>query len=958
MASEEDPVTDPPTELPPPPPAMIQDPSAEAGPPESEPRDVPVTSSSDGTRTAAEPEEIVPDKDDQKSAEPATTADPPGPTAESGACPTDSLGTVAKAPEPSKPSEVTISEDLLPEGTTHSSGDSAAPRPTQSQGRSIKETMVFGPSEWDVLHLNPFHIHPGAQIRPVRRKGKKGFDLIRQSILQKTFDVTSLIIVWRDEKQDPAAHPPRYFCVDGMHRIEVVQELVSEKYEDWPPGMFDSETGEIRLQCAVLRETPTRQEVIKCALARNSITSSVVETTYIDTLASIQAAREVVPEFVIGRDPRDIGLRKALLEILKFGVSPQSSERTIRGDILVHTDLLEKGMYALVMELASSYGHEWFSRHAFNAVLQNNGAAFVVSTFKLWLGKQADTELRKLTDFRKSKLFREFCSVVGGYYGSFTNVCKQLHTIRKKGDGCCLEHVDTLQAVREAVVPSVSPTAQPTHDDSVVAKITAIVEARETAAFPPVPRLEGVEISPIPPTPVPAHIPRQRNVPSRKTKHASAPDVPRTPPPSRIGPSPPQTPPIPAPFASDSLMETSDGGRGPSTGPRPTESAMTLRSRDTNKRNVPDDSPESDARQQPRKRAKPTQAAQTAGGEAGAQSENSARSVSSAESLFDDDASKSIEEVTYPSVPPGSAIYRVFRQDQALQWFKTPPIQGTAAENEFLFVFHAVNLAKAGYAVIPDLIREDTFLSRTEVDELFDFSRTAFSTPDGKCCTSAQECAFTKIFNSDEGTEAAQNTPGRYQSNRHSYHQHLETHHEALFKIKLKLDVSVAIIGQNLRIRNCSLPRSGGRLLLSEPGCHAQPPHCDYRVRASSTGSAVSDCSYFMMHSGRDGAKVLAWPASHHTVTKLDWMKRSKTGVTDSGLLTRRNMDRLGTEFFQQQKPTEISIPPYSVYVARGDLVHAGAAHSGPEPNVRCHGHLTSAKDKTLNSVEILPFGI
>jgi hypothetical protein len=70
-----------------------------------------------------------------------------------------------------------------------------------------------------------------------------------------------------------------------MHRIEVLQELITQKHEDWPPVMFDPETGEIRLQCAVLLETPARKEVIKCALERNSITSSVVETTYIDTLA-------------------------------------------------------------------------------------------------------------------------------------------------------------------------------------------------------------------------------------------------------------------------------------------------------------------------------------------------------------------------------------------------------------------------------------------------------------------------------------------------------------------------------------------------------------------------------------------------------------------------------------------------------------------------------------------------
>jgi hypothetical protein len=102
----------------------------------------------------------------------------------------------------------------------------------------------------------------------------------------------------------------------------------------------------------------------------------------------------------------------------------------------------------------------------------------------------------------------------------------------------------------------------------------------------------------------------------------------------------------------------------------------------------------------------------------------------------------------------------VFSPDQALQWFKAPPIQGTQAENEFLFVFHAVNLSKAGYTVIPDLIREDTFLSRTEVDELFDFSRTDFSNPDGKCCANAQECAFTTILNSHEGIDAAQTLLG------------------------------------------------------------------------------------------------------------------------------------------------------------------------------------------------------
>jgi hypothetical protein len=160
-----------------------------------------------------------------------------------------------------------------------------------------------------------------------------------------------------------------------------------------------------------------------------------------------------------------------------------------------------------------------------------------LSTFKLWLGKQADNELRKLADFRKTKLFREFGSVVGFYYSPFSDICKQLHTIRKKGDACCLEHLETLQAVREAVIRSISPSSQPTHDDFVVTRIKYIDEAQITAAMPAVTRLEGVEISPVPPKPVPAQIPRQRSVNSRKTVHAPAPPSPRTPlPPVLLGP--------------------------------------------------------------------------------------------------------------------------------------------------------------------------------------------------------------------------------------------------------------------------------------------------------------------------------------------------------------------------------------------------------------------------------------
>jgi hypothetical protein len=173
MSSEEGSPADIIKELRPSPPALIVEPSAEAGSPAREPRELPVICTSDATPAAADPDEAVPDKPLQTSAQAATTADPPRPTAESGACTTSALGTVERLPDPVKISEVTGSAGILPEGTTHASCDLAAPIPTQSQVRSVKEKMVFGPSEWDVRLLNNFHIHPGAQIRPVHRNGKR-----------------------------------------------------------------------------------------------------------------------------------------------------------------------------------------------------------------------------------------------------------------------------------------------------------------------------------------------------------------------------------------------------------------------------------------------------------------------------------------------------------------------------------------------------------------------------------------------------------------------------------------------------------------------------------------------------------------------------------------------------------------------------------------------------------------
>lgn len=123
---------------------------------------MPVIGTAQGTATDADSDDVVPDKAPQKSVVLAATVDLSGPAAQSSPYTTDVLATVAKLPMPDKPYEDTITEGMLSEGVTHSTGDLAASGPTPSQGRSIKETLVFGPSELDARLLNQFHIHPGA----------------------------------------------------------------------------------------------------------------------------------------------------------------------------------------------------------------------------------------------------------------------------------------------------------------------------------------------------------------------------------------------------------------------------------------------------------------------------------------------------------------------------------------------------------------------------------------------------------------------------------------------------------------------------------------------------------------------------------------------------------------------------------------------------------------------------
>jgi hypothetical protein len=58
-------------------------------------------------------------------------------------------------------------------------------------------------------------------------------------------------------------------------------------------------------------------------------------------------------------------------------------------------------------------------------------------------------------------------------------------------------------------------------------------------------------------------------------------------------------------------------------------------------------------------------------------------------------------------------------------------------------------------------------------------------------------------------------------------------------------------------------------------------------------------------------------------------------------------------------KPLRVTIPPYSAFIARGDLVHAGdsSVRTGESVELRMHIHCTSDKDSLKNEIYTSNFG-
>ena len=150
----------------------------------------------------------------------------------------------------------------------------------------------------------------------------------------------------------------------------------------------------------------------------------------------------------------------------------------------------------------------------------------------------------------------------------------------------------------------------------------------------------------------------------------------------------------------------------------------------------------------------------------------------------------------------------------------------------------------------------------------------------------------------------------RFQSSQACVTSHIEGKQELRWLVERKalLDVWLGLLACALGISNsekgpkCWLPASGGRFLITNPGCKRQTAHNDFPHDKYRPGSTHP--GYFVMVSGEQPFPIWVMPGSHDFCKYTEW-RRCAVGV-----------------FSQMEK---IIVPKHSVFIGHGLLTHAGA---------------------------------
>ena len=174
-------------------------------------------------------------------------------------------------------------------------------------------------------------------------------------------------------------------------------------------------------------------------------------------------------------------------------------------------------------------------------------------------------------------------------------------------------------------------------------------------------------------------------------------------------------------------------------------------------------------------------------------------------------------------------------------------------------------------------------------------------------------------------------------TSRYAVMELLEQTNNHLWKHRAKLDVYIGMLARCLELgMKCDegwdvvIPTTGGRMLATDSDTSVQWPHCDFELQNSNIGKMVRRPGYFFMISGSKGFIIWVAEGSHINQHTSDWKK----AILDV---------------------KKVYVSPYSFFVGRGDVFHAGDAYNADynEGNaIRYHTLLSPHKNDFVNEIQ------
>ncbi len=241
------------------------------------------------------------------------------------------------------------------------------------------------------------------------------------------------------------------------------------------------------------------------------------------------------------------------------------------------------------------------------------------------------------------------------------------------------------------------------------------------------------------------------------------------------------------------------------------------------------------------------------------------------------------------------------------------------ADHESFFASRAMELKMAGYTLVEGLFKEYGGATRVLkdveradwIEAVMEDLEAAFEKRESK---KVEE--YTFIHNSGEETDNEQDRHGvgRYMSTRYGVMEALEQDEKRVLcsKYRALADVRSGMVLGMLQLSSQTVetsamycPNTGSRALVTTPGCPRQIIHTDRAVMGKRrTIVEEANPGYFTIITGKESAYVWVVGGSHIMLAKTK----------------QKNMAMLSQVCSAEVK----TIPPFSLFIGRGDLQHAG----------------------------------